>query len=161
MKTWSFISLRKFRKLQYLIWFFGFQRPNNRLKMVSASPKDQKYPRYQLVLKLNVTLARPLRLVSLHFLKWKMLSDDRCLYLHDSKWNSRSDVDGLTHTKQLLNLLCRVYIIANDYRMRIWCYWISKNSDILKWILETLYSVFARSHITLRVRAKSLNLWWR
>ena len=43
------------------------------------------------------------------FFKWKILSDDRRLYLYDSKWNSRSDVDGL-HTKQLLNLLCIVYI---------------------------------------------------
>ena len=43
------------------------------------------------------------------FLKEKILSDDRRLYLHDSKWNSRSDVDGLAHTKQLLNLLCIVY----------------------------------------------------
>ena len=59
--------------------------------MVSASPNDQKYPRYPLVLKLNVTLARPLRLVILYFLKWKILSDDRRMYLHDSKWNSRSD----------------------------------------------------------------------
>ena len=53
--------------------------------MVSASPKDQKYPRYPLVLKLNVTLAQPLRLVILYFLKWKLLSDDRRLYLYDSK----------------------------------------------------------------------------
>ena len=44
------------------------------------------------------------------FFKGKILSDDRRLYLHNSKWNSRSDVDGLTHTKQLLNLLCIVYI---------------------------------------------------
>ena len=77
--------------------------------MVSASPNDQKYPRYPLVLKLNVTLARPLRLVILYFFKWKILSDDRRLYLHDSKWNLRSDVDGLTPAKQLLNLLCIVY----------------------------------------------------
>ena len=54
-------------------------------KMVLASPKDQKYPRYPLVLKLNVTLARPLCLVFLYFFKWKILSDDRRLYLHDSK----------------------------------------------------------------------------
>ena len=39
------------------------------------------------------------------------MSDDRRLYLHDSKRNPRSDVDGLTHTKQLLNLLCIVYIV--------------------------------------------------
>ena len=44
------------------------------------------------------------------FFKWKFLSDDLGLYLHDSKLNSRSDVDGLTHTKQLLNLLCIVYV---------------------------------------------------
>ena len=42
--------------------------PNNRLKMALASPNDQKYPR---VLKLNATLARPLRLVILYFLKGK------------------------------------------------------------------------------------------
>ena len=35
--------------------------------MVSASPNDQKYTRYPLVLKLNVTLARSLRLVILYF----------------------------------------------------------------------------------------------
>ena len=78
--------------------------------MVSASTNDQKYPRYPQVLKLNVTLARPLRLVILYFFKCKLLSNDRHLYLHDSKWNLRSDVDGPTHTKQLLNLLCIVYI---------------------------------------------------
>ena len=78
--------------------------------MVSASPNDQKYTRYPLVLKLNVILARLLRLVIQYLFKWKILSDDRPLYLHDSKCNSRSDVEGLTNTKQLLNLLCIVYI---------------------------------------------------
>ena len=34
--------------------------------MVLASPNDQKYPRYPLVFKFNVTLARPLRLVILY-----------------------------------------------------------------------------------------------
>ena len=77
--------------------------------MGSASPNDQICPRYPLVLKLNVILARPLRLVILYFFKWKILSDDRRLYLHDNKRNSRSDVDGLNHTKQLLNVLCIVY----------------------------------------------------
>ena len=47
---------------------FCCQWENNRLKMVSASPNDQKYPRYPLALKSNVTLARPLRLVILYFL---------------------------------------------------------------------------------------------
>ena len=78
--------------------------------MFLASPNDQKYPRYLLALKFNVTLARPLRLVIPYFFKWKFLSDVQRLYLHDSKCNLRSDVDGLTHTKQLLNILCIVYI---------------------------------------------------
>ena len=52
--------------------------------------------------------------VILYFLRWKFLSDDRRLYLHDSKWNSKSDVDGLTHTEQLLNILCIVYS-TSDY----------------------------------------------
>ena len=65
VKTWTFISLRTLRKLQNLPCFFGFQGPNNRSKMVSASPNGQKYPRYPLVLKLDVSLARPLRLVIL------------------------------------------------------------------------------------------------
>ena len=51
----------------FAMLFFGFQWPNNRLKRVLAPPNDQKYTRYQLFLKLNVTLARPLRLVILYF----------------------------------------------------------------------------------------------
>ena len=43
--------------------------------------------------------------------KKKNLSDDRRLYLHDKKRNLRSDVDGLTHTKQLI-LFCIVYILS-------------------------------------------------
>ena len=39
--------------------------------MVSASLNDQKYQRYPLVLKLNVTLAWPLRLLILYFLNGK------------------------------------------------------------------------------------------
>ena len=73
--------------------------------MVSAPPHDKKYPRYPLVLKLNVTLAWPLRLVILYFFTWKILSDDRRLYLHDNKRNSRSDVDGLTHTKTIAKFI--------------------------------------------------------
>ena len=99
-------SSRKFRQL---LCFFGFQWPNNRLKMFLASPNDQKYIRYPIVLKYNVILTRALRSVIRYFFKWKFLSDVRRFYLHDSKWNSRSDVDGLTHTKQLLNLVCIVY----------------------------------------------------
>ena len=61
--------------------------------MVSASPNDHKYPRYQLVLKLNVTLARPLRLVILYFFKLRILSDYRRMYLYDNKsWVQRNTV---------------------------------------------------------------------
>ena len=35
--------------------------------------------------------------------------DDRRIYLHAKRGNLRSDVDGLTHTKQLLNLVCIIY----------------------------------------------------
>ena len=85
-------------------FFFGFGDQTIVWKWFRLPPNDQKNPRYPLVLKLNVTLARPLRLVILYLSKRKILTDDRRLYLHDSKWNSRSNVDGLTHTKQLLNL---------------------------------------------------------
>ena len=47
--------------------FFGFQWPKNRLKMFLASPNDQKYPCYQLVLKFSVALAGPLRLAIPYF----------------------------------------------------------------------------------------------
>ena len=64
---------------------FWFSVTKQSLKMVLASLNNRKCQRYPLVLKLNVTLARPLRLVILYFFKWKILSDDRRLYLHDSK----------------------------------------------------------------------------
>ena len=57
----------KSQKIAAFAMLFGFQWPNNRLKMVLASTNNQIYPRYPLVLKLNVTLARPLRLVILYF----------------------------------------------------------------------------------------------
>ena len=61
----------KVQKIAAFAMLFGFQWPNNRLKMVSASSNGQKYPRYPLVLKLNVTLARPLRWAILYFLNGK------------------------------------------------------------------------------------------
>ena len=48
--------------------------------MVLASPNDQKYPHYPLVLRFNVILAWLLRLVILYFFfKLQFLSDDRRL----------------------------------------------------------------------------------
>ena len=41
----------KSQKITAFAMLFGFQLPNNRLEMVSASPNDQKYPGYPLVLK--------------------------------------------------------------------------------------------------------------
>ena len=57
----------KVKKIAVFAMLFGFQRPNNRLKMVLASLNEQKYTRYPLALKFNVTLARALRLVNLYF----------------------------------------------------------------------------------------------
>ena len=57
----------KVQKIAAFAILFWFSVTINRLKMVSASPNDQKYPRYPLVLKLNVTVARPLRLAILYY----------------------------------------------------------------------------------------------
>ena len=56
-------SSEKSQKIAAFAMLFGYQWPNNRFNMFLASPNDQKYPRYPLVLKVNVTIARPLRLV--------------------------------------------------------------------------------------------------
>ena len=46
---------------------FWFSVTKQSLEMVLAPPNDQKYTRYPLALKFNVSLARPLRLVFLYF----------------------------------------------------------------------------------------------
>ena len=66
-------------KLQHLLCFFWFSVTKQSLEMVLASPNDQEYPRYPLVLKFNVTLAQPLCFVILYFFTWKLLLDDRHL----------------------------------------------------------------------------------
>ena len=90
----------KVQKIAAFAMLFWFSVTKQSFENGFGFPNDQKYPGYPLVLILNVTLARPLRLVILYFFKWKILSDDRRLYFHDSKWNSTSGVDGLTNTKQ-------------------------------------------------------------
>ena len=55
----------KVQKIAAFAVFFRFSVTKQSLEMVLASPNDQKYSRYPLVLKFNVTLARPLRLVIL------------------------------------------------------------------------------------------------
>ena len=77
--------------------------------MFLASPNDQKYQSYPIVLKFDVTLAWPLRLVIPYFFNGnycQMLG--ACIFMTA---NERPDADWLTHTKQLLNLLCIVYIV--------------------------------------------------
>ena len=59
----------KVQKIAAFAMLFLFSVTKQSFEMVSASPNDQKYPRNQLVLKLNVTLARPLRWVILYFFK--------------------------------------------------------------------------------------------
>ena len=57
----------KVQKIAAFTMLFWFSVTKLSLKMVLASPNNQKYPCYPLVLKLNVTLAPPLRLVILYF----------------------------------------------------------------------------------------------
>ena len=76
----------KSQKIAASAMLFWFSVTNNRLKMFLAFPNDQKYPRYPLVLKFNVTLARPLSLVIPYFFLMEILvRDDQRLHLHDSK----------------------------------------------------------------------------
>ena len=57
-------KVQKFAAFAMLFWFSVTKQS---FEMVSASSNFQKYPRYPLALKLNVTLARPLRLVNLYY----------------------------------------------------------------------------------------------
>ena len=75
----------KVQKIAAFAMHFWFSVTKQSYENGFGSPNDQKYPRYLLVLKLHVTLARPLRLVIVYFFKWKILSDDQRLNLHDSK----------------------------------------------------------------------------
>ena len=51
----------------------------------------------------NLTLTQELRLKFLQYFTYKSFLGNWCFYLHARKGNMRSDVDGLTHTKQLQN----------------------------------------------------------
>ena len=75
----------KDQKIAALAMLFWFSVTKQSFENGFGYPHDQKYQRYPLVLKLNVILARQQRLVILYFFNWKILSDDRGLYLHDSK----------------------------------------------------------------------------
>ena len=75
----------KVQKIAVFAMLFWFSVTIQSLENGFGFPNDQKYPRYPHVLKFNVTLARPLRLVVLYFFKRTLLSNDRRLYLHDSK----------------------------------------------------------------------------
>ena len=116
MKTWIFISLRKFRIAAFAMLFFWFSVTKQSLENVFFFPaliRNAHVTRY-------VTLARPLRLIILYFLM-EILVRWSALYLHDSKWNLRSDVDGLNHTKYLLNLVCIVYNTGHWIALKYIC----------------------------------------
>ena len=61
-------QIEKIQKIAAFAMLFWFSVTKQSFENGSASPNDQKYPRYPLVLKLNVNLAWPLRLVILYFL---------------------------------------------------------------------------------------------
>ena len=56
----------KVPKIAEFAMLFWFSVTKQSFEKVLASPNDQKYPRHQLALKLNVTLGRRLRLVNLY-----------------------------------------------------------------------------------------------
>ena len=102
VKTWSFISLRKLRKLQYVslcAMLFWFSVTKQSLENGFGFPKWSEIHKLPLVLKFNVTLARPLRLVILLFFNansCQMIGT--CIFMTANE-TSRYDVDRLTHTK--------------------------------------------------------------
>ena len=57
-------TIQKIAAFAMLLWF---SLTKQSVENGFGSPNDQKYQRYTLVLKLNATLARPLRLVLLYF----------------------------------------------------------------------------------------------
>ena len=57
-------KVQKIAAFEMLLWF---SLTKQSLENGFGFPNDQKYPRFTLVLKVNVTLARPLRLVILYF----------------------------------------------------------------------------------------------
>ena len=63
----------KVQKIAAFATLFWFSVTKQSLENGLASPNDRKCQRYPLVLKLNVTLARPLRLVILYFFKMENL----------------------------------------------------------------------------------------
>ena len=65
MKTWWIYFFEKVQKIAAFAVFFRFSVTKQSLENGLASPDDQKYQRYPLVLKFNVTLAKPLRSVIL------------------------------------------------------------------------------------------------
>ena len=66
-ENWVLYFPEKVQKIATFALLFWFSMNKQSLENVLALPNDQKYPRYPLVLKLNVTLARLLRLVIPYF----------------------------------------------------------------------------------------------
>ena len=71
-KTSNFKNLflyfsEKVQKIAAFAMFFWFSMTKQSLENGFGFPNDQKYQRYPIDLKLNVTLAQPMRLVFLYF----------------------------------------------------------------------------------------------
>ena len=98
----------KDQKIAAFAMFFWFSVTKQSFEIGFGFPQWSEIPTLSASLKIKRHFSTAAAFGNSVFFEWKILSDDRRLYLHDSKWNSRSDVDGLTHTNQLLNLLCIV-----------------------------------------------------
>ena len=75
----------KVQKIAAFAMLFWFSVTKQSFENCFRSSNDQKYPRYPLVLKLNVTLARPLRLVFPYFFNGKSCQMIGACNVHDSK----------------------------------------------------------------------------
>ena len=100
----------KVQKIASFAIFFWFSVTKQSFENSFCFPQWSEIPTLPASLKIKRHFSTTAAFGKSVFFKWKILSDDQRFYIHNSKWNSRSDVDGLTHTKQLLNLVCIVYI---------------------------------------------------
>ena len=101
----------KVKQIAVIAMLFRFSVTKQSLENGFGFPNDQKYTRYPLALKFNVTLAQQLRLVILYCFKWKLLSDDRrqqmkleiwCGWAHPYKTIAKVIVHGIISISEQL-----------------------------------------------------------
>ena len=109
MKLGPIFLWKKNQKIAAFAMLFWFSVTKLSHENGFGFPKRSEIPTLPASLKIKRHFSTAAAFGNSVFFQWKFLSDDRRLYLHDSKLNSRSDVDRFTHTKQLLNLVCIVY----------------------------------------------------